>query len=242
MKLDTRRQVETPEGLALGLRLAGVLPRGCALLLDTIVRILFYVAAAIALMGFGVMGEALLTLTFFTFEWFYYVFFEVYFRGVTPGKYFVGLRVLHDDGTPVGWNASIVRNFMRAVDFLPFFYGFAILSSSLSPSFRRLGDWAAGTVVVHDDRRRRKFRGRRKVRTKPRNGSRSDSSVPAIPLPLVLDREEQGALLAFSQRRKQWSQERAEELAGILEPITNLSGREGLQRTLGYGAWLEEEA
>ncbi|MDF1838876.1 MAG: RDD family protein [Planctomycetota bacterium] len=232
--------METPEGLALGLRLAGVLPRGCALLLDTLVRGVFYMAVFLTLGWFGIMGDALITLIIFLAEWFYYVFFEVLFKGVSPGKYWVGLRVLHDDGTPVGWNASLVRNFMRAVDFLPLFYGFGVLSSSLSPSFRRLGDWAAGTVVVHDSMRKRRARGRRKVRSKPRNGS--GGSVRSVPVPLVLDRDEQGALLAFLQRRGQWSQERAQELSNLLEPITTLSGEEGLQRTLGYGAWLEEEA
>lgn len=239
MKLDTRRQVETPEGLALGLRLAGVLPRAFALLVDMVVRGLFYVAVFSVLAWFGVMGEALLLLIVFVAEWFYFVLFEVLSDGVTPGKRWVGLRVLHDDGTPIGWNASLVRNFMRAVDFLPFCYAFGIMSASLSPSFRRLGDWAAGTVVVHDSSVKRRKRGRR------RNSRRSEvpqGAVRSVPLPMVLDREEQGALLAFLQRRSQWNQERAVELSDFLEPITGLSGPEGLERTLGYGAWLEDEA
>lgn len=239
MKLDTRRQVETPEGLALGLPLAGVLPRASALLVDLILRIFFYIATYAVLAWFGEVGEAFFGLFVFMAEWFYFVIFEMTCGGVTPGKRWVGLRVLHDDGTPVGWNASLVRNLMRAVDFLPLCYGFGILSASLSPSFRRLGDWAAGTVVIHDaSLKRRKLRHLGSLR----NRALSQSKIHSVPPPLVLDREEQGALLAFSQRRSQWSQARAEELAGILEPVTGMSGEEGLQRTLGYGAWLEDEA
>ncbi|MFT5198329.1 MAG: putative RDD family membrane protein YckC [Planctomycetota bacterium] len=242
MKLDTRRQVETPEGLALGLRLAGVLPRACALILDTLLRIGLYMVMFAVLSWFDIMGQAIFTLLVFCAEWFYYVFFEVLFRGVTPGKYWVGLRVLHDDGTPVGWNASLVRNFMRAVDFLPFLYGFGVLSSMCSPSFRRLGDWAAGTVVVHDTQRKRRKRFRKEKPKSAARPTRAGPSIRPVPPPLVLDRDEQGALLAFSSRRDQWSRERSEELANLLEPVTALSGPEGLERTLGYGAWLEEES
>ncbi len=239
MKLDTRRQVETPEGLALGLRLAGVLPRAAALVLDTLVRAVFYILVSLALISLGTMGEGLLLLVIFVTEWLYFVILEVKFNGVTPGKHWIGLRVLHDDGTPVGWNASLVRNFMRAVDFLPLFYGFGILSSTLSPSFRRLGDWAAGTVVVHDPSAEAKRRERKKRRS---TQSKEGSQMTAVPPPLVMDREEQGALLAFVQRRDQWSDARAQELSDILEPITGQVGSEGLERTMGYGVWLEEEA
>ncbi len=239
MKLDNLRQVETPEGLALGLRLAGVLPRGSALALDLVIRGLFYILVFGFLEWMGVMGDALLMLILFVTEWFYFVFFEVQFNGVTPGKHWIGLRVLHDDGTPVGWSASLVRNFMRAVDFLPFCYGFGIMSSTLSPSFRRLGDWAAGTVVVHDPSAKAKLRARRKRQAALKRGN---APVTLVPPPLVMDREEQGALLAFLQRRNRWSLERAEELSDILEPITGQVGRDGLERTLGYGAWLEDEA
>jgi hypothetical protein len=125
---------------------------------------------------------------------------------------------------------------MRAVDFLPLFYGFGVLSASLSPSFRRLGDWAGGTVVVHDASKKRL--GRRAKRF----GFVEEDGIRSVPPPLVLDREEQGALLAFRRRRSQWNRERAEELSDLLEPITGLTGAEGLERTLGYGVWLGDEA
>ena len=109
------------------------------------------------------------------------------------------------------------------------------MSAVLNPSFRRLGDWAGGTVVVHDPSFKRYKRLRR------RRGEKLPDARPVAP-PLVLDREESGALMAFAQRRAQWNQDRAQELSDILSPVTGLSGGEGLERVMGYGTWLGDEA
>ena len=69
--------------------------------------------------------------------------------GQTPGKRLFGLAVLNDDGTPVRWPGALTRNLLRAVDFLPFLYGVGLIAMLLNRDFKRLGDLAAGTVVVY---------------------------------------------------------------------------------------------
>src|SRR5207342_2574723 len=94
-------------------------------------------------------GSGILLILWFALEWFYPTICEVWFNGATPGKKFLGLLVLHADGTPVGLPASLIRNLLRAVDFLPFLYGFGLLAMLLNRDFQRLGDIAGGTLVVY---------------------------------------------------------------------------------------------
>jgi len=84
------------------------------------------------------------------FFWGYYIFFEMLWNGQSPGKRWVGLRVIRTDGTPITLSESFIRNLTRFVDFLPAGYGIGILSMFLDKQSRRLGDLAAGTLVVHD--------------------------------------------------------------------------------------------
>jgi uncharacterized RDD family membrane protein YckC len=144
---------ETPEGIDLGLRVAGPISRALAWIIDAFIRysVLFALSTVLAsLLSFG-MGLFLILL--FLLEWFYPVVFEVV-RGATPGKKAMGLLVVHDNGTPVGWSASMIRNLLRSVDFLPFFYCAGLISILLNSRFKRLGDLAAGTLVVYAATRR----------------------------------------------------------------------------------------
>jgi len=150
MRLDTRVHVETPEGITLSLRPAGWVARCQAFLIDFGIRVALLIAASLLLgriegVGFG----AFLVLAFFV-EWFYPVLFELSARAATPGKRALGMRVVMADGMPVTPAASLLRNLLRAVDFLPFFYALGLLSMLLRADFQRLGDIAAGTLVVHD--------------------------------------------------------------------------------------------
>jgi len=146
--LDTFRQVETPEGMALELRCAGAVPRSMAWLLDFIIRmaVLWVLGMALAIMGAAGMGVMLIVM-FLTF-WLYPIAFEVLNDGQTLGKRMLGLRVINDNGTPVTWVPSIVRNLLRTVDMMPAMYGFGLVCTLVDPSMRRLGDLAAGTLVV----------------------------------------------------------------------------------------------
>lgn len=234
--LDTRRAIETPEGVELGLRLAGPAPRFLAWLIDMLIRGAIYLGLGMVLPFFGRMGIGLLLISFFLIEWFYPVLFEVYRQGATPGKRSMGLRVMHDDGTPVGWSASLVRNLLRAVDFLPLLYGFGLTSMLLSRDFKRLGDLAAGTLVVYSDKT-------------PVPPSLPVVTPQAPPLPLTTP--EQRAVVEFAERAALLTPERVNELADLAAPLTGLSpsaststdgqasaAGTGARRLFEYANWL----
>jgi len=202
--LDTVRLTETPEGIELSLRLAGPSIRACAWVLDVLFRALCLGVLAIPLAFMGLMGEGLLFMIWFVLEWIYPVLFEVKAHGATPGKKIMGLRVVHDDGSPVGWPAAINRNLLRAADFLPLGYGFGLITMLFHPDYKRLGDMAANTLVVYRDK------------------AESDCELPhSEPLPLMcaLTLAEQRSIIHFAERSHYLSRERQEELAEILSPL-----------------------
>jgi uncharacterized RDD family membrane protein YckC len=201
---DTQRFIETPEGVDITLTVAGPMVRILAYSIDMLVRILFQTIFAILLALLGATGLGVMSIIFFLLEWFYSVYFEVRHQGQTPGKKMFGLQVINDDGTPINWSASILRNLLRIIDFLPAAYFIGIVSMILNRDFKRLGDLAAGTLVTYK------------------------SETPALPefeklapktSPIPLDLDEQRAVLAFCERKNELSAERQTELANILTPL-----------------------
>lgn len=93
---------------------------------------------------------ALLIFAIFVVETFYPVFFETWRNGQTPGKKMLGLRVVTEQGLPITFKASLLRNTLAAVDALPGAGGVALVSMLLSPNSQRLGDHLAGTLVIYD--------------------------------------------------------------------------------------------
>src|SRR5438552_18373825 len=89
--------------------------------------------------------------------WLYFVLLEWLWNGQTIGKRFFGLRVISEDGEPARFVAVIVRNLVRAVDFLPFFYGFGLVTLTLSSRSQRLAHYAGGALVVRAPRPRRNW-------------------------------------------------------------------------------------
>jgi uncharacterized RDD family membrane protein YckC len=85
-------------------------------------------------------------------EWIYFIFFEMTMNGRSPGKAVVKLRVLGDGGHPLGFGQSVARNLLRTVDILPLYYIVGLISMVISPEAKRLGDLAAGTIVIRLDR------------------------------------------------------------------------------------------
>ena len=221
--LDTYREIETPEGVELQLRAAGPVARALAFVIDLMLRGVVLMLLSIGLSIVGTFGMGLFLIVMFLMEWFYPVLFEVYRQGETPGKRMLGLRVLNDNGTPVGWGPSLVRNLLRAVDFLPSFYGFGLASMLLSRDFKRLGDLAAGTIVVYQDR------GLRNV---------AIPDLPAFAPPLNLNLVEQRAVITFAERSQRLTDSRSEELADLLTPLTGVEGRPGIQRLYQMANWL----
>ena len=202
--LDTLRSVTTPEGVELNLRLAGPVPRAWAWMLDLVLRFALLIALQIGTAPLGGLGFGLTLLAAFLLEWFYPVVFEIWFDGATPGKKAMGLRVVNDDGTPVQPAAAVVRNLLRAVDFLPMLYGVGLVAMLANRDFKRLGDIVAQTVVVYRDEKRA--------------AASIPAAVPIAPaVPLAL--EEARAILDYAERASGLTPERADELARIAEPL-----------------------
>lgn len=217
--LDTARNVATPEGIEITLRVAGPVPRALAYAIDLLIRGLVLIAIVIGTSAFGHFGYAVIFLSAFLLEWFYPVLFELFWQGQTPGKRAMGLMVLNDDGTPVRLAGSLTRNFLRALDWLPFMYFIGLCSMLLSTDFKRLGDLAANTLVVY-----------RETRPAP---SLIPQAAP-VPPPTSLTLSEQRTVLDFAERSNRITPERAAELAGLVSELTApRSGAEAVARMIG---------
>ena len=224
--LDTVVAAETPEGIVLELRPAGLSPRFYAWVLDWIIRLAVVYAAAIAVALMGGLGLAFWLILFFLLEWFYPVAFELTARAATPGKQVFGLKVVMDNGLPVTPAASMTRNLLRVADFLPLAYGFAIVSILVRRDCKRLGDIAAGTLVVHQ----------------PRAAHRAalEQVAPIAPV-RPLSPHDQAAVIALAARAPTLTVERLDELAAMAAAVSGDAGRAGpevTRRVLGVAQWL----
>jgi uncharacterized RDD family membrane protein YckC len=223
MRIDTERSRATPEGVNLSLRVAGPPVRLVAWVMDLFILMAAQVVLAILAGMLASLGPGLYFLFAFALMWFYPVAFEVLRRGATPGKAMLGLQVVHDDGTPVGLASSLLRNLLRFADFLPFAYGAGLISMLLSRDFQRLGDLAAGTLVIYRDQE---------------GPDRRVPDAPPLPPPIALDRREQRAVIDFGARLRSWNEERRAELAATAAPLTGATGEDGVTRLLGMANWL----
>lgn len=161
--------IDTPEQIALEFPLAGVGSRSMALALDSLIQIGIALALLLvgALLGFGIgsvitrlggtSGQtagiwvfAFTVLLMFSAWYGYFAVFEILWRGQTPGKRALGLRVISVSGRPITPLQAILRNLLRLVDQLPALYAIGIISVLVSARNQRLGDLAAGTVVVRE--------------------------------------------------------------------------------------------
>jgi uncharacterized RDD family membrane protein YckC len=227
MQLDSARAVETPEGIALTLRPAGPSVRFVAFLVDQLIRgALFLLCAMVA--GFlGAMGGAFFLIVFFAIEWIYPIAFELSMSGATPGKRVMGLQVVMDSGLPVTPAGSIARNLLRTADFLPAFYALGGVCVLLRPDFKRLGDLAAGTIVVH-------------ARTVNLHGKVPD--VDPVRPSRALTLPEQAAVVAWAGRSATLTGERFDELAqlarsAVPEDVVR-DGRPLSSALLGVAHWI----
>ena len=130
-----------------------------ATLLDSILQLLLYIAvvagaALIASAPLGRLSErwimALVIFAGFVITWGYYAIFESVWKGQTPGKRWAGIRVIKDSGRPITPFEAAARNLVRIIDYLPGFYGVGIVTMLLNDKHRRVGDYVAGTLVVHE--------------------------------------------------------------------------------------------
>jgi uncharacterized RDD family membrane protein YckC len=162
---DDYLSISTPENVAFGYDVAGIGSRFLAAVVDTLIILVLQVVVNLTLLalvlslfrdrldfdspavGWLIAAFGLIAFAFF---WGYYIFFEMLWNGQSPGKRWAGLRVIRTDGTPITLAESIVRNLVRIVDFLPAYYGVGVVTMFVNGQSRRLGDLAAGTLVVRD--------------------------------------------------------------------------------------------
>lgn len=168
--MERNVDVATGESVAFTYELAGLGSRFFAVFIDMAIQIAVVIAAFIALawIASGAPAEAgkappvakfaqavliaLASLAAFLLFFGYFIFFEWRFGGLTPGKRLLGIRVVRDGGFPLDFTSAVVRNVVRILEVALGFYAVSALSTLLSPLNRRLGDMAAGTIVVRDHR------------------------------------------------------------------------------------------
>jgi uncharacterized RDD family membrane protein YckC len=224
--LDTVVAAETPEGILLELRPAGLTARFYAFALDGVIRLSILYSAAIITTLMGGIGMAFFLILFFALEWFYPVVFELAWSGATPGKRAFALKVVMDNGLPVTPAASLTRNLLRTADFLPFCYGFAIVSMLVRRDCKRLGDIAAATMVVHEAQALSKIP--------------LDNVAPVAPV-IRLAQNTQAAVVALAGRAPRLTEERLDELAAMAATVSGDGGRSGpdvTRRVLGVAQWV----
>ena len=229
-RIDTLQTVELAEGMEIHLRVAGPFLRLMAYLLDLVAEFaLLFILQIIVGFAFPSLGyyvaQGIGLLAAFVIWWFYHVLFEISPWGGTLGKKAFGLRVVNEAGGGVKIGQAMVRNFIRGVELI---VPFLPLVAFFHPRFQRLGDLAAGTLVVY---------------ARPR----IDPVVPGpppmskVPVNLSLTREEEAAILSYRYRSGGWSEARRMELADNLAKVTGETGPRGVGKVLGMAHWLEEQ-
>ena len=150
MEYEDTTRIATPEGVEIELRLAGLGSRFSAELIDLVIKSLGVGALVllVALLLGGLAATIVLTVGIFAAVVVYDVVFEVRSAGATPGKRALGVRVLLEDGAPVGLRASAIRNVIRLIEGFALLYIPAVIAIMSTRRNQRLGDLAAGTVVA----------------------------------------------------------------------------------------------
>ena len=218
--LDTTAAVESPEHVRFHYHLAGPAKRGLAYVIDLLLRGAILLILGVVMMVGGVAaGSELLgastglyLVALFAVEWGYYVLFETLWSGRTPGKRALRLRVVTQGGHPLHFADSVLRNLLRAADFLPAAYALGVVVMGRDHRFRRLGDLVAGTMVVVEDRQM--DGGPLRIHPPPQHWELS-----AFPERPPLSGAEIEAIELFLRRCERLAYGRQHELATIVAPL-----------------------
>lgn len=214
-QIDTVHEIDTPEHLAFRARIAGPSRRLFAWLLDLVAQaviamLLMTLVTSVSAVGPSGLGQGLTLFLVFVLQWFYFTIAETLTGGRSLGKIAFKLRVVRPNGLPITWRESILRNFLRAADHgvSPTLLLFGPVVMMFDKSFRRLGDMAAGTIVVVEESTR--------VRSAPEIAA-DPELVAELPVVLPLDHDDLEALELFVNRERM-SDARRDELASIVAP------------------------
>jgi uncharacterized RDD family membrane protein YckC len=233
-KLDTLQAVELADGVEIRLRMAGPMLRAAAYGIDMAIRAAVLTIAGLVVLLTGIVvggkvAEGLILLSWFLMDWLYPVIFEAGKRGATPGKRLMGLRVVQTTGSPITLGQAVVRNFLRFIDGMPMFsYALGMGSCLASKRFQRLGDLAAGTVVIYA-----------RIQVPPQIAQ--PPPISAVPLPLQLTVQEMRALTLFRESAGLWSEARRSEIADQATVLSGASGAAGVQRLMAMAHWVQEK-
>jgi uncharacterized RDD family membrane protein YckC len=218
--VDRTLEVRTPESIAFSYDLAGLGSRFLALAIDQAIQISTLLAMFIGIVLAASRATitrhaappvtdrvaesiliALIVVVVFAVLFGYFIVFEAAWNGQTPGKKIVGIRVVRDGGYPIDFGASLIRNLIRVGEQLIGYYLLAAISALISPENKRLGDLAAGTIVVRDARL-----------AAPANSGRQDPEPSYAPT-AYLSGEERALIKRFLERRDALPPDRRRELA-----------------------------
>ena len=162
--------IDTPEQVDLRFQVAGLGSRFVAILLDHLIQFAFYLLLIIVLLVVfagsrtatsaaseqldtaGKWFVAAFIFANFCIVWGYFSLFEAFWRGQTPGKRVMRLRVIKDTGRQITFFEALARNLLRTIDYLPSLYLVGVITMLCNKRNKRLGDFAAGTIVVHEVR------------------------------------------------------------------------------------------
>lgn len=226
--LDTDVAIETPEHIVFRYRVAGPSRRFFAFLLDLIICYTSFtiIAVIVTIVAVGVAavshaaestvgaGVGFLLVLLFAIQWVYFVVLEAW-RGRTPGKSALGLRVMSTTGRPIGFRAAALRNILRAADAMPLPIAGGLLSvaglasMSWTSRFQRLGDLVAGTIVIVAERA---------TATAPLLlwPPAQPYELAQLPDDVSLDADERQAIEMFLRRRARLGRARELELASMI--------------------------
>ncbi|HMD02802.1 MAG TPA: RDD family protein, partial [Candidatus Baltobacteraceae bacterium] len=210
--------IATGESVAFNYELAGVGSRFFAVFIDMTIQIAIALAVFIGLVYLGTtLPEAkrvepltkaesaillaLLFVAIFLLFFGYFIIFEWLWAGRTPGKRLLGIRVVREGGVPLDFTSSVIRNCVRILEFAFGFYAFSAVSALLSPRNQRLGDLAAGTLVVRDQPYER---------TRSLAQSRAESDDPVV---RELSPAERDLVRRFVERREALTRDARKALA-----------------------------
>lgn len=225
LPLEQRLEIETPEHVAFTYTIAGIGSRAAAAIVDFLctsgILLAVYLLVMLAMRLFRDLPIsdtrpqvlfAVFIVAQFLLQWGWYVLWEGLRDGQTPGKRWVGLRVVQEGGFPVSFGSSAARNLVRIVDMQPAFtYGVGIIAALVTRNGKRLGDLAGGTIVVQE-------RVARLVAGEPAAAPAGDEAPRRAPLVTLLTDDEFALLERFVARRADLDAERrallVEQLAG----------------------------
>ncbi len=244
--LEDHYSIETPEGLRLDLVLAGVGTRIVAAIIDTaaVGALMFAVAVGAAMIapllgespadaGFVLIAFVLALLTAIPLT--YFVVFETLDGGRSLGKRALRMRVVRDNGLPVGFTGSLIRNLLRLIDVLPGAYLVGLLAVLASAGNQRIGDMAAGTLVVMEPT----------TRSTPTWTPGGETTGPRWDVSRVTD-EQLRAIRYFLERRPTLSHEQqllfAAQIAGRVRPVVGTAGEHLVDNEFLEKVWMTKEA